>query len=174
MKPKLFMDVDGCLIVEEPRDGYKTFTQDGQSYWYEPEMPGRLQVLNDLFEIVWSSAGWRGAEDSILSPLFGLPENLPMLPVSWTPSGSTGDMRPEKLHEIAALSGTGPTAILDDRMGEHVEEWSKGRSCLLIQPNPAVGMTERQYKLLRTFGRTCSTSDNTGANLLEDFGMLER
>lgn len=168
MKPVLFQDVDGVLLVKQQVEGYESCSIDGGTYWYAPETPERMKALNRLFSIVWSSHGWRGREDRYLSPLFGLPTELPMLEFSGAPDGN--DMLPAKLKAIEAYT-QGPSAICDDKMGNAVELWAVGRTCLLVQPDASVGMVEKQFNLLRAFGEMYLAE--AGQKMLAEFGFID-
>lgn len=168
MKPVLFQDVDGVLLVKHEVEGYESCSIDDVTYWYAPETPERMKALNRLFNIVWASHGWRGREDKYLSPLFGLPTELPMLEFSGVPDSN--DMLPAKLKAIEAYT-QGPSAICDDKMGSAVELWAVGRTCLLVQPDASVGMVEKQFNLLRAFGEMYLA--DSGKKMLAEFGFID-
>lgn len=147
MKPKLFQDVDGCLLVESPVSGYTEFRAD-KSYWYDPETPDRLRRLCQLFDIEWASNHWQGKE-SLLENLFGVG---PLPSLAFRPDHGDGTtMHADKLAAIKLAYKT-PSAVVDDRMGPDVQKWANGKFVLLIQPKPTVGLTEHEYRLLCSFG----------------------
>lgn len=161
MKPKLFQDVDGCLLVDAPVKGYSEFRA-GSSHWYDQKTPERLRRLTQLFEVEWASNHWQGRE-SLLENLFGVGP-LPSLAFRPEHGDPSSIMHPEKLAAIK-MAYKSPSAIMDDKMGPAVQKWANGKFLLLIQPDPKVGLTEQQYRLLCSFGE--QFQDGAAAPLLD-------
>lgn len=156
MKPPLFLDVDGCLLVDPKKapKGYVTVKLRGNDYAYSQDLPSWLHLLEACCSLVWASHGWRGHEDKDLSPLFGLPPGLDQLGADAPDPPSPRDMNPAKLAAIEAYAGLEPCVVVDDRMGPDVDAWAKGRPVLLIQPDHHVGLTEAQALVIQAFART--------------------
>lgn len=165
-EPKLFLDVDGCLLVEKDPGGYVQFDHHGQTFWYAPETPKRIQAIDVLYDIYVCSHQWEHHVRDIAKLL--------EIDTKWevvhyevhTPKD--GVMRPEKLAEIKQLYD-GPAAIVDDRMGPAVEEWASDKICLLIQPDERVGLTKEQTGLLLSFGEVYSIQGGSEGELMKDF-----
>lgn len=163
MEPKLFLDVDGCILVDHEVAGYHRCDYKGNSYWYPEQMPEWLQALDVAYDIRWASHHWRGEDAKYLAKMFGIktePTHLQFDALSVPHS----DMRPEKLEAIDKVYD-GPAAIVDDRMGPPVEEWAQDRIVLLVQPDKNVGLTEPMFNLLKSFGDLYSVK----CDLVRDF-----
>lgn len=162
-EPKLFLDVDGCLLVHADPGGYHKCEYKGKTYWYHPQMPEWLQALDVAYDIRWSSHSWRGKDAEFLAKMFGIDTKLTHLNFDH-PNVVHTEMRIEKLEAIDKLYD-GPCAIVDDRMGEAVEKWAQDRIVLLVQPEKAIGITEAMFNLLKSFGDLYQTK----APLVRDF-----
>jgi len=155
-KPFLFLDVDGVLNLQKPREHFKSRVKtkvDGHKFVYDLSVVDKLPELSEIFEIVWASKGWRGREDTYLSPIFSLPTALKQLPLPGNPEDYKNDeMLPEKLDEIRRFAGDRPCAVVDDKGGQHIEDWVADRlNTIFIQPNPHRGLKLKDIKKLESF-----------------------
>jgi hypothetical protein len=170
MKPKLFQDVDGCLLVHNPVSGYLQYTHKLGTYWYAPYVKERLHYIAKLFDIVWSSNHWNEHIESAIVPLFDLPKDITNK-LNYSSIENHGkDMLPEKLDAITGNNDGGPCAIVDDRMGTFVETWASDKLCLLIKPENDIGITVEAFNLLTAYGEMFGINrDAPSAKLLQDF-----
>lgn len=158
MEPKLFLDVDGCLIVHHDLGGYKSFEYNGDTFWYDPQTPQRIEDIDVLYDIYWASHSWRGKALDFLAKEFQIVSKRMELDFSVVERDRDGNMWPEKLAAIKKKCDC-PSAVVDDRMGPEVDAWAKGKTVLLIQPDKHVGLTEDEYNLLMSFGELHNTND---------------
>lgn len=114
---------------------------------------GRLEWLSHRFTLVWSSS-WQGSANRWISPLVGLPYDLPWIDFGKYPLAGPGASR--KLPGLKAWLKNWPAAIVDDEIGQDMRAWARNRevATLLIEVDPRFGLTDTQVDELLAFART--------------------
>ena len=145
-KPLLFVDVDGVISVF----GYTLRLDllpgplhwiDGVQHCIPPAMGERLTRLADAYDLVWAT-GWEEKANEYLPHLLGLPfRDLPTLTFDGRAVFGTAHW---KLAAIEEHAGERPAAWIDDSLDDECREWarSRGAPTLLIETDPAVGLTD--------------------------------
>ena len=149
-KPVLFLDVDGVISVFGfPHDGPppgRMYSVDGLPHCIANGSGDRLLRLSRSYELVWAT-GWEERANEHLPHLLGLEGELPTLSFDEQPVWATAHW---KLSAIDGYAGDRPAAWIDDSLGDDCWEWAAKRSAptLLIQTEPAVGMTDEHVREL--------------------------
>jgi hypothetical protein len=100
---------------------------------------------------VWCS-GWEEKAEEHLPHLLGLPRGLPFLRFERAVGRSNAHW---KLAAIDTYARERPLAWLDDALSDACHEWAAARSAptLLVQTDPADGLTAREAELLSYWAR---------------------
>ncbi|MFL5884062.1 MAG: HAD domain-containing protein [Thermoleophilaceae bacterium] len=148
--PILFVDIDGVISLfgfdrAAPPPG-RFHTVDGIPHWIGERCGAHLASLAPRFELVWAS-GWEDRANEHLPFLLELPGELPTLRFD------DNKVFGEAHWKIAAVDGYAsgrPAAWIDDSLDERCRAWAASRSepTLLIETDPAVGITEDHVKRL--------------------------
>ena len=125
---------------------------DGIPHFLSSTAAAHLLELSIVFDLVWAS-GWEEKADEYLPRLLGLPTGLPHLTFERSVGRSNAHW---KLDEIEAHAAGRPLAWLDDALDEECREWAARRSAstLLVQTDPARGLTEAEAAQLRRWARS--------------------
>jgi hypothetical protein len=164
-RPLLLVDIDGVLSLfgfpASARPAGAFHSIDGIPHLLSTTAARHLLDLVSVFELAWCS-GWEEKANEYLPHLLGLPE-LPFLSFdrdmramggadSGGNDGGGGTRAHWKLDAIDAFAGTErPLAWIDDAFNDACHEWGAARvgPTLLVQTEPATGLTEREAVLLR-------------------------
>jgi len=150
-RPLLLLDVDGVLIpyaaAEQPA-GFEQHQLLGEQVWLAPQHGAWLRPLCDRFELIWAT-GWEHDANRLLAPILG----LPALPVMEFPRNADG--RFTKLPTITRFAAGRPLVWLDDELSDAARAWAASRAAptLLLDADPAIGLTEQIVALIATFMR---------------------
>jgi Swiss Army Knife RNA repair-like protein len=160
LKPVLFVDVDGVISVFGfPHDGPapgRFFSVDGLPHCISHGSGERLMRLAESYELVWAT-GWEERANEHLPHLLGLAGELPTLIFDEQPVWGTAHW---KLSAIERFAADRPAAWIDDSFNEACWEWASRRSAatLLVQTEPAVGITDAHVEQLEEWARTVAAA----------------
>ncbi len=133
---------------------------DGIPHFLSSAAATHLLTLAEDFDLVWCS-GWEEKAEEYLPHLLGLPAGLPFLRfarMTGPPPARAGSSLGGhwKLDAIDAYAGTRPLAWIDDAFDESCHVWAAARSAptLLVETEPAAGLTSREAELLAAWA-TC-------------------
>jgi hypothetical protein len=159
--PLLLVDIDGVLSLfgfpprERPEGVFHSI--DGIPHLLSTAAARHLLDLVSVFELAWCS-GWEEKANEYLPHLLGLPK-LPFLSfdrdmraMGGAGGGSGGTRAHWKLDAIESFAGPErPLAWIDDAFNDACHEWAaaRGAPTLLVQTEPATGLTEQETALLR-------------------------
>lgn len=125
---------------------------EGRAHFLSHAAAAHLLELSELFELVWAS-GWEEKADEHLPHVLGLPADLPHLRFERGGSrvGATGAHW--KLAAIERHAGARALAWVDDSFNDACHEWAAQRQAptLLVQTEPARGLTAREASVLRSW-----------------------
>jgi hypothetical protein len=162
VKPLLLLDVDGVLnpfavrpgivpsgFVEHTILGYRVLLARRHGDW--------LTSLADRFELVWATT-WEEDANELISPLVGLPMNLPVIAFPAPQAPGTW-----KLPAVAAFVADRPAAWIDDDLGSDAQEWASLRPAptLLLRADPSLGLVRRHIDALERFARRLSSASES-------------
>jgi hypothetical protein len=151
-RPILFLDVDGVISLfgfapdAGPLPGPLHWI-DGIAHFIPEEVGKRLVRLADSFELVWAT-GWEERANEHLPFILGLPfSDLPCLNFEGRAVFGSAHW---KLDAIAEYAADRPAAWIDDNIDEDCAAWaeSRGFPTLLVQTDPAVGLTDEHVEEL--------------------------
>jgi len=154
-RPLLLVDIDGVISLfgpdrdERPRGSFHWI--DGMPHFLSSAAAEHLLALEPSFELVWAS-GWEERANEYLPHLLGLPV-LPHLRFE----RAVGRVNAHwKLDAIDAHAAQRPLAWVDDAFNDACHAWAAERSAptLLVQTEPASGITQREMELLRSWQRS--------------------
>jgi hypothetical protein len=154
-KPLLLVDIDGVVSLfgfgsnERPEGTWQMV--DGIPHYLSAEAGRHLLDLAADFELVWCS-GWEEKGNDYLPHAYGLPGALPFL--RFDEAAAAGHCH-WKLGAIDAYAGERPVAWIDDGIDEACHAWAQARPAptLLVQTDPAKGLTRAEAEMLRTWAR---------------------
>jgi hypothetical protein len=158
-RPLLLVDIDGVISLFGPdrderlRGSFHWI--DGIPHFLSSAAAEHLLALERSFELVWAS-GWEERANEYLPYLLGLPE-LPHLRFERAVGRASAHW---KLDAIDAHAGQRPLAWVDDALNDACHAWAAQRSAptLLVQTEPATGITQREVELLRRWQRSLATA----------------
>lgn len=154
-RPLLLVDIDGVISLfsfdrdERPAGSFHWI--DGIPHFLSATAADHLLALAGAFELVWAS-GWEERANEYLPHLLGVPE-LPYLRFE----RAVGRANPHwKLDAIDAHAGRRALAWLDDAFNDACHTWAAERQAptLLVQTDPASGLTRREAELLQRWARS--------------------
>lgn len=177
VKPLPLMDVDGPLnpfdapwhIERRPPQEYELheLSLPGEPTYRVAIGPGhglRLTAMSQSFDLAWATV-WGSGTNRLISPLLGLPENLPIVPL----------IRPRvfqarrswETEQIAAWVEGRPFAWFDDEINRATRDWlarssSLGAHFALRVPSHE-GLTEADFDQLDAFAAGLADADRNGA-----------
>ncbi len=172
------VDIDGVISLFWGKDGAGNGTGDpayarpdglfraidGIPHFLSTTAAAHLLSLAENYDLVWCS-GWEEKAEEYLPHLLGLPAGLPFLRferMAGSPPARAGRSIEGhwKLDAIDAYAGARALAWIDDAFDESCHAWAKQRpaSTLLVQTNPADGLTAQEASLLETWARERTTA----------------
>jgi hypothetical protein len=154
-RPLLLVDIDGVVSLfaferdERPPGSFHWI--DGMPHYLSAGAAEHLLALAEHFELVWAS-GWEERANEYLPHLLGVPE-LPHLRFERAVGRANAHW---KLDAIDAHAGERALAWIDDAFNEACHAWASERTAptLLVQTEPASGITRREAELLRRWARS--------------------
>jgi hypothetical protein len=156
-KPVLLVDVDGVLNpygFNETPAGFRPhrfFPEDQEPVLLADVHADWLRELGLVFDMVWAT-GWGEEANRYLAPLFGLPRwpTIPFPPIPFPPA--------EKVPAIDRFVGNLACAWVEDLMTDEALAWAGARAAptLLIDVNPAIGLTRKMVERLVTWAKTAT------------------
>jgi hypothetical protein len=158
-RPLLMVDIDGVisLFAGEHRLGTSVSSVsfhsiEGIPHFLSASAAAHLHELGAHFELVWAS-GWEERANEHLPHLLGLPADLPFLRFARAVGRSNAHW---KLDAIDGYAGARPLAWIDDALTAACHDWAGARSAptLLVQTDPALGLTAREAGQLIGWART--------------------
>ena len=175
-RPLLMVDIDGVISLfgfpggAATRPGLRPpsalgsgrifHSIDGIPHFLSSAAAAHLLGLAADFDLVWAS-GWEEKAEEYLPHLLGLPAGLPFLRFERRQGAGSSIDGHWKLDAIDAYAGTRPLAWIDDAFDESCHAWAAARPAptLLVQTEPAVGLTSREAQLLAKW----ATAERSGA-----------
>jgi hypothetical protein len=162
-RPLLMVDIDGVISLfagggeahhgwgRSRPEGCSLHSIDGIPHFLSATAAGHLLGLVQDFELVWAS-GWEEKAEEHLPRLLGLPRELPYLRFERSRGRANAHW---KLDAIEAFAAGRPLAWLDDALGPACHDWASARPAptLLVQTDPARGLTDREASELRAWSR---------------------
>jgi hypothetical protein len=124
-------------------------TVDGIPHFLSYAAAAHLLALAEDFDLVWAS-GWEEKAEEYLPRLLDLPAGLPFLHFARSQGAGRSINGHWKLDAIDTYAGGRPLAWVDDAFDESCHAWATERLAptLLVQTDPADGLTLREAKLL--------------------------
>jgi len=152
----LFLDIDGVISLfgfdpnERPAGAF-AFVE-GIAHYLSEGTADRLARLSESYELVWCS-GWEEKANEHLPHLLSLPTPLPFLTFDGRARFGTAHWKVEAIDEHAGPDR--PVAWIDDCLDERCHAWARDRPgpTLLLQTDPAVGMTDAEVEQLLVWAR---------------------
>jgi hypothetical protein len=153
-KPLLALDVDGPIVLQG-----SVYDEPVFEAWageipvtISTQVAERLDRLAQHFTLVWSSS-WHKSANRWISPLVGLPSDLPWIDFGRYRPARPGESR--KLPGLIAWLKDRPAAIVDDEIGLDMRAWAGVREAatLLVEVDPRRGLTQTQVEELLSFAR---------------------
>jgi hypothetical protein len=132
---------------------------DGILHFLSSAAAAHLLTLAEDFDLVWAS-GWEEKAEEYLPRLLGLPAGLPFLRFERGQGAGSSLGGHWKLDAIDAYAGVRPLAWIDDAFDESCHAWAVARpaATLLVETDPAVGLTSRETELLAAWA-TCQRGE---------------
>lgn len=160
------MDIDGVISLfafeagGQPEGSFHSI--DGIPHFLSSIAAEHLLALAPIFELVWAS-GWEEKANEYLPHLLGLPK-LPHLSFDRGVRGTRRTSAHWKLDAIDEYAGKRALAWIDDAFNEACQAWASARGVptLLVQTQPASGLTSREAETLEGWGRGFLRESRTG------------
>ncbi|MFI5697323.1 HAD domain-containing protein [Kribbella sp. NPDC051586] len=161
MRPLLLLDFDGPLNPHRAREippGYRMHEiVEGAKVWrvlVNQQHGAELLALAEIYDLVWATS-WEHGANRLLSPILGLPSDLPT--ILWPGRPSVADVRRGswKTSHIADWVGGRPFAWVDDEVNRHDRFYLErlGQPHLVLRVEPHLGLTAEDFAVLRGWGR---------------------
>ena len=155
--PLLLVDIDGVISLfgferaERPPGSFHWI--DGMPHYLSATAAGHLRELEGEFELVWAS-GWEERANEYLPHLLGVRE-LEHLRFERAVGRANAHW---KLDAIEAHAGERALAWVDDAFNDACQAWAHARTAptLLVQTEPASGITPQEVRLLRRWARSAA------------------
>jgi hypothetical protein len=153
-KPLLLVDIDGVISLFGGDLGAQAgsfHSIEGIVHFLSATAAAHLLRLIEHFEPVWCS-GWEEKADEHLPHLLGLPAGIPFLRFDRSVGRANAHW---KLAAIDAYAGERPLAWIDDAHNAACQQWAhvRGARTLLVQTDPATGLTAREVEELLGWAR---------------------
>lgn len=146
----MFVDVDGVISLfgferEAPPPG-RFHNVEGIPHWIGERSGAHLTRLAERFELVWAT-GWEEKANEHLLFLLQLSEELPTLRFDGRKIFGEAHW---KIEAVDGYAEGRPAAWIDDSLDERCWAWAESRRAptLLLETDPAVGITERHVEQL--------------------------
>lgn len=140
------LDVDGVLNALSDDPTLEKHRVQGFTLRLPHGIRDRVAVLEEHFDMVWSTTWWDEIEREI-APLYGFGKDWPVISFAWA-VGSRGpiDKVPVVEKWLADHDPDRTICWIDDDPGKRVQEWALSRPAptKLITPDWAVGLTDEQ------------------------------
>jgi HAD domain in Swiss Army Knife RNA repair proteins len=155
-KPLLLVDIDGVVSLfgfpPDDRPAGSFHAIDGIFHFLSSSAAAHLLRLATSFDLAWCS-GWEEKANEYLPHLLGLPPSLPFLSFARSPGRAHAHW---KLDAINDYAGTRALAWIDDAFNDACHAWAQARAAptLLVQTNPAIGLTSKETELLQAWAST--------------------
>jgi hypothetical protein len=153
-RPILFVDVDGVISLfgfdrSSPPAG-RIHSVEGVPHWIGERCGAHLTRLASRFELVWAT-GWEEKANEHLPFLLQLEDEFPTLMFEGRRTFGEAHWKIEAVDEYARGR---PAAWIDDCLDERCQAWADARAepTLLIETDPAVGITEEHVEELLVWG----------------------
>ncbi len=163
--PLLLVDVDGVISLFGFDSGVAPAGRwamvEGIAHLISATAGDQLHELAQSFELVWCS-GWEEKASQYLPSLLGLEGEIEHLSFERNPSRGGSHW---KLAAIDAHAGAQrPLAWVDDAHEKRTRAWAAARPgpTLLVQTEPAVGLTEPQVTQLRRWAAALAEDPSEG------------
>jgi hypothetical protein len=151
-KPVLLVDIDGVISLwgfdldERPAGSWHHV--EGIAHFLSSTAAQHLHDLAESFDLAWCS-GWEEKAGDHLPALLGAPV-IPHLSFDRNPGRGHAHW---KLAAIEAHAGDRPLAWIDDALDDACHAWAAARAAptLLVQTDPAVGLTAEHVEQLRAW-----------------------
>ncbi len=142
-----------ATIDDQPTGSLQTI--EGVVHFLSRAAAAHLLELGEHFELVWAS-GWEEKADEHLPHMLGVPADLPYLRFERGGSRVGASGAHWKLAAIERHAGARALAWVDDSFNDACHEWAAERKAptLLVQTEPARGLTAREASLLRSWALT--------------------
>jgi len=153
------VDIDGVISLFGPpgdRGSEGSFHAiDGIPHFLSSAATTHLLSLAEAYDLVWCS-GWEEKAEEYLPHLFGLPAGLPFLRFERSQGAGRSIDGHWKLDAIDAYAGRRALAWIDDAFDESCHAWADRRPAptLLVQTDPADGLTAKEASLLEAWARS--------------------
>lgn len=150
------VDVDGVISLFsfdlKARPEGRFHSIDGIPHFLSSQAASHLLDLQSTFELVWAT-GWEEKANEHLPHLLGLPGPLPYLSFERSPGRANAHW---KLEAIETYAGSRPLAWVDDAFNDACHDWAATRKAptLLVQTQPAEGLTQREAQALTRWAAT--------------------
>lgn len=151
MRPLLLLDFDGPLNphrAQQTPPGYRLQEiVEGEKTWrvlINPWHGAELTALADTFDLVWATS-WEHGANRLLSPLLGLPTDLPT--ILW-PDRTPVRCGSWKAPYVADWVGDRAFAWVDDEVGEAERTRFPGAHQLIRQVDARVGLAAADFGVL--------------------------
>ena len=154
MRPLLLLDFDGPLNphrAPEIPPGYEPHRiTERDKTWHvllNQQHGVELTALAATFDLVWATS-WEHGANRLLSPLLGLPIDLPV--IVW-PSREPVRRGSWKTPYVASWVGDRPFVWVDDEVGEPERGFLAGEHQLVHQVDAQTGLTATDFGLIRAW-----------------------
>ena len=163
MRPLLLLDFDGPLNPHRADGippGYRAHEiTEGSKTWrvlLNQQHGVELTALADTFDLVWATS-WEHGANRLLSPLLGLPADLPT--ILW-PDRTPVRRGSWKTPYVAQWVGDRPFAWIDDDVDDHDVSYFAGDHQLVHRADPRTGLTATNFAVIRAWVNGKSFADN--------------
>jgi HAD domain in Swiss Army Knife RNA repair proteins len=160
MRPLLLLDFDGPLNPYRAKvvpPGYEPQEiVEGEKTWrvlINPRHGAELTALAETFDLVWATS-WEHGANRLLSPLLGLPSDLPT--IVWPRRESVAGRGSWKTSYVADWVGERPFAWVDDEVDRYdrIHLQGLGQPHLVHRVESHVGLTAADFAVLREWGKS--------------------
>ncbi|MEV5966686.1 HAD domain-containing protein [Kribbella sp. NPDC051952] len=158
MRPLLLLDFDGPLNPHRADGippGYERYQiTEGPKSWrvlLNRQHGVELTALAEDFDLVWATS-WEHGANRLLSPLLGLPNDLPV--ITW-PSRTPVPRGSWKTPYVAEWVGDRPFVWVDDEVGPPDQLAFAGPDQLVHRVDARTGLTADDFEVIRSWKILC-------------------
>ena len=161
-KPLLLIDVDGVISLFGFEPGAapagRWMMVDGIAHLLGDGSGERLARLAGRFELIWCT-GWEEKANDYLPTALGLPGPLPFLSFDRNPGRANAHWKLAAIDTFAAPDR--PLAWIDDALDAECHAWAASRTAptLLVETDPAIGLTDADVEALLAWGAERQSSN---------------